>query len=445
MPDPAPNPMDPAAVEQHNAEIIAKQAAQDAAGRSAALKPGEFEDAATALDKIFLQPDPPAKKDDALPGVVEPKDPAAEAAAKKAEEDKAAAEAAAAKAAEEAKKADDFFKDSPTLPPGASPKSAEAFATIKVRAAKEIQERDAKLEAMKTELEELKKRASTPTTEQLQQQKELQEMREWRAKLDVDIDPQFKEFDKKINEGHEFVYAQLRKSPVITDAVIEQIKKFGGPENSILTKLFEQVNDPVLQRIVESKIADLTMVRYQKDQAIAAAKANITEYLNERQKFYQSASVNHTTQTQAELGRLLDAADFMKERPVEGDAAAKKAAESYNASLARVRGEVAEALKDDSPQMRATLLTAYAKMCYLQEENAAIKAELEGTKKSLSEVSAKYEGVKKASTSRLRESNAPTAGIPKTPAPPSVATRTEDALDGIMKQVMEARAAAATK
>jgi hypothetical protein len=429
--------MDLAAVEAHNAEVAAKQAAQDAAGRSNALKPGEFEDAASALDKIFLQPDPPAKKEDLVAPQPTPEE---KAAAEKAEADKKAAEETAARAAEESKKADEFFKDSPSLPPGASPKSAEAFATIKVKAASEIAAREAKLEELQKKYDELTQRSSTPTTEQLTKDKELNELKEWRAKLDVEFDPRFKQFDAKVAEGEDFIYAQLKKSSVVTDAVIDQIKKFGGPVNSNMSKLFEAIGDPVLQRIVESKIADLTMLKYQKDQALAATKSNITQYLQEREKAFTEA----TTATQKELSNLLGSLDFMKDKPVEGDETAKKSATDYNNNIARVKGEVAEALKDDSPQMRATLLTAYAKMCYLQDSNKTMQAELESAKKSLAEVTEKFNAVKKSSTSRLRESGAPASGnLPKPQNSPSVFSKTEDNLDALARQVMEQRAAAA--
>ena len=258
--------LDPAA---HNAEVVAKQKAQDIAGHSTTT--GEFGDATDALDKLAAEVKPKPEAD-----VVADEKAAAEAAAKP----DPAAEAAAKAAEELARKADEFFKDSPKLPPGASPKSSEAFSTIKQKAAQEISAREQQIEDLKKQLEDAKR----PGTDQLTKDKELEELRAWRAKLDVDSDPKFKEHDKAIEQSREFIYAQLAQNPSVTPEILAQIKKHGGPDKIDLVKFFGAVNDPTLQRLVESKVADIQMAKYNKDQAIKAAKENIGEYVKERQE-----------------------------------------------------------------------------------------------------------------------------------------------------------------
>lgn len=202
-------PVDPA---QHNAEIAAKQAAQDISGKPTVT--GEFGEATDALDKLAAKvaekPKPGAQ--------VEPKADAPKVDASKADAPKADAPKADAPKVdspppgpdpEALKKAETFFKDSPKLPPGASPKSSEAFSSIKLKAAQEISAREAEIEKLKKQIEDAKK----PSTEALEKEKELEELRSWRAKVDVDFDPKFKDFDKSIEQQREFIYAQLSKSP----------------------------------------------------------------------------------------------------------------------------------------------------------------------------------------------------------------------------------------
>jgi hypothetical protein len=71
-----------------------------------------------------------------------------------------------------------------------------------------------------------------------------------------------------------------------------------------------------------------------------------------------------------------------------------------------------------------------------------MRTELESTKKSLAEITEKWEKVKNSSTSRLRESGAPTGGTVTVKPTNDFNTRPADALDSLAKQVMEQRAAA---
>jgi hypothetical protein len=113
----------------NNAEVAAQLNEQ---GRDL-VKPGsEFGEASSALDNLQKEAEEKAKKDAEQAAAPPAPDPAT----------KTPEEIAAEKAAEEArqkkeadtKKADEFFKDAPTLPPGASPKSsARKKRTLKPR------------------------------------------------------------------------------------------------------------------------------------------------------------------------------------------------------------------------------------------------------------------------------------------------------------------------
>jgi hypothetical protein len=292
----------------------------------------------------------------------------------------------------------------------------------------------------KAALEEKLKNPIPPELE-----KELEDHRTWRAKLDVDADPKFKEFDKTVSAAQEFVYAQLKKSPAVTDKVIDEIKKLGGPENVNLTKLFEAAKDPTLQKIVESKIADIEMAKYNKEQAIQAAKNNIKQYVDERAKAATAAASQHTNVTYQRLEPLLQGLDWIKEKAVDAKAEepVRKEIEEYNKFVGETKQQVALALKDDSPEMRAILLTGMAQLFYIQREHGALKKQFEKASAELADITAKYNKVKASSTTRLRESGASTTGTARPKADNDINTRPADALDNLAKKIMETKAAAA--
>lgn len=420
-----------------NAELALKQASQDISGKPTVT--GDFTDSSAALDALAAQVKP---KEPAAPAAgAEPAAPAAPVVPAK----PAAAPPAGDPVTPPAPVVDDpvtktaaeLFKSSPALPPGVSPKSAEAFAAIKIKAAQEVVEREKKI----AELTEQLKASKNPSTEQLEKEKELEEHRAWREKLDVDFDPKFKKFDTEANQHREFIYAQLKKNPAVSDDVIAAIKKYGGPDNVNMAKIFEKLNDPTLQRLIEAKLADVEQIKYNKDQAVKAAKENLAGYLGDREKTWKAASTQHATITKQKVDTFLPAFDWFKEKPAtEPDAA------THNEFIKTLKGQVEEAIRDDSPDMRAVLVTGMAKLFYLQREQETLTKKLADAEAKLAEVTGKWEKIKNSSRSRLDESAAPPGGG-SSPAPVKVENqiglRTPDALDAIAKQVMESKAAKA--
>lgn len=443
MPDEIENPLEQVANNaEKNADVAAKLANQDQtlkntpaealADTSDALdalvttKASEKKAAAGKLDDKpadKVDDKPAVKPDDSKPPVTAAPDPVVEA---------------------HKKRADELFKDSPSLPSNASPKSTEAFSSVKIRAAQEISTREAEIDKLKKEKAELEAKLKDPIPSEVT--KELEDHRTWRAKLDIETDPKFKVFDKTVADAHEFIYAQLRKSPAVTTEVIDKIKSHGGPENVQLEKIFEAVKDPTIQRLVESKITDIEMAKFAKEQAIKSAKENVNQYLTERQKAWEQAATAHNTATKTELDKLINQVEWMKEKPLTGNDDEKKTAESHNALIKQIQEGLAEGLNDDTPEMRAIMLAGMANLIYLQKlresEKVAMKAEQdahEATKKALAEATASLEKLKKASTSRLRESAAPPGGkLPETKKDFDF-RKPGDALDDIAKQIVEER------
>lgn len=438
---------------KNNDEVARKLAEQDQAGRSTVADQKGIADASDALDALLKKAEADAKAKEGTqtppaqtpPAQTPPADDAAakaaaEAAAKAAAEKKAADDARAADLA----KADDIFKDVPALPQNASPKSVESFATVKIKAAQEISKLNAELEKARTQVAEFEKRSKQPAPELEAKEKELTDLRAKLAKLDVTMDPKFTEFDKKAGDARELVYSLLKESPVVNQAIIDEIKKFGGPEKTNLSKLFEAMKDPALQKMVETKILDIKTANIEKERAVKATQDNVTEWMKERSKASSLEKEQRTASTRTELNGMLESLDWFKDqKPGDKATDAEKATiEASNKLVNSVRGELLAALEDDSPRMKAILLTGIAQLTRLQNVHEALKTEHEATKKQLTDAQALIEKIKQSSTSRLRESAAPVDGkLPQQKAN-IFTTPTTDALDTLAKQVTEAKRAA---
>lgn len=435
---------------KENAEVAAKLAAQ---GQIKVPDATDLVEPAEALDKLAKEKFEKATADAAAGEKKAEDDAAARKAAEEAVNDPAAkaeaekkaaeADAEAKKVADTAKKAEDYFKDSPGLPAGASPKSSEAFSQIKLRAVQEISARDQKLDELTKQLTELKAKLEQgdPAT-----QKELDELRNWRAKLDVDADPKFAQFDKQVSQSQEFIYAQLRKSPVITDEVIAEIKKHGGPEFVNMAKIFTAVNDPTLQRIVESRIADIEQTKFNRAEAIKATKENIGKYLEDRQKSFVESATAHNTATKKIVDELKVKMTWFAEQKVDdkADDQSKAAAKSHNEFVADIQKNLDEAVKDDSPEMRAIMLASMAQHLYLQRVHVALKAAHEKATATIKEQAEKIDKLKSASVNRMKESGAPPSGnLPAVKKDVDFNTPATVAIDEIAKDLMEKRRAAA--
>lgn len=429
-----------------NADLAAKVAAQDIMGQSLATT---STDAGPALDELAKAHDDAAKKEAEEAEAKRVADEAAanptpeqkEAAEKEAADKLAAEKAAAEVTANEDTRAKDLFKDAPSLPPGAAPKSSEAFATVKLIAAREVARVEAELQKAREDLKAAQALSANPTTEQLAQAKELEDLRMWRAKMDVDFDPKFKEFDKNIEAARDFIYAQLRRSPVVTEDTIAQIKKFGGPESTNMVKLFESMGDPTIQRVIESKVSDILQAKYQKDLAIKQSKDNISEYVEARKTELNQAVTGHVTETKAQLDSMLPNLEWMADKEVKGTDGEKKEAQEHNAFVSGIRTQLDEALSDDSPTMRAILLTGMAQLFNVQRSEKKVKAELAALQKDHATLQGKWEKIVSASKSRLTQSGAPTTATAPAAKVSQFSTPAGDALDALAKQIQAEREA----
>jgi len=341
------------------------------------------------------------------------------------------------------KLADTIFKDSPSLPANASPRSTEAFFKVKLHAAQEISARETKMAEMQKQIDDLVEKSKNPTPPEVE--KELKENREWRAKLDVESDPKFKEHTKGILSAQEFIYSQLKKGG-LADDLLEKIKGHGGPENVDLTRVFEKGGpaggpmDAVTRRLVESKVADIEQMKFNREQAIKDAKANIGEYIKAQETERTKGATAHNDVTRAEFTKLSAELEWL--RPVKAeknDEASKKVAEEHNAFVEKTRKDMETALLDDSAEMRAIMIMGMGQLFHTKRQLAEINAKHEASEKALKEATDKLAKYMNASRSKLPESAASTTPLPASAPKVDYSQSAGESLDAIARRITEER------
>jgi hypothetical protein len=416
-------------------EEEAKRKEEEEKAKSAAADDANKQKAGATDDKSKADADAKAKTD-------------ADAKAKTDADAKAKtdADAAAAKAKEEGdvKKAQahDPYKDV-QLPPTARGQSAQAFATLKARAAQDLSTRDQKIADLEKQVKELsEKTASAVALEKLQAaEKELADLRKWKKTLDIEADPEFKTFDDRAKLVKDFIYSELKGTGKVTDEHIKKIESLGGPAKIDWEQLFAKLENPTAQGVITTKLAELKSLSFEKQRAIEAAKANVDQYVATREKEFVEASTKHNTETKELLLGFLGQFSWMApQKPADNaDEAAKKAAMDHNSWLEGVNKVLGDALTDDSPQMRAVLLAGAADHLRLKRDYATVKAALDGVEakhkaevealtKQLEEATAKLEKLKAGSLMK-REGGAPTVQKTTPGARENFSTNAEMAID----------------
>jgi len=379
---------------KHNAEVATQMAAQDIGGKS--MAPEAQEETTDALDS--LRSEARKKAEELIAPTSDKETPISE---KPADD----AVATTTDAAEPVTESDIFAGIE--LPPKASPKSGEAFAAVKLKAGQEISAREETIASLKKSLSEAEEKLKKPIPDELTQ--ELEEHRTFRSRLDVEADPKFKEYDKQIAGVQDFIYAQLLKTGKLTQEHVDAIKKYGGPENVNLEKIFTVVDDPIVKRIVESKVADIEMLKHQKDTDIKQTRENVQQYLKEREDSFSKATTAHNDATKQQLTLLTGKLPWLseKELPKDADDAAKASVKAHNEFVKSTKADLDTALSDDSPQMRAILLAGMAQLLNTKRTLADATKEKEALTGQIAELTKKVERLSSASVSRLREATAP--------------------------------------
>jgi len=306
---------------------------------------------------------------------------------------------------------DDF--DAVQLPPHTKSEVAQSFDTLK-KTSRE------KLAAVAKERDEANARAkeleSRPAVDP-KLEAELKELRDFRAKMDVEADPTFKEYFAEAKANDEAIWAKLKEAGA-KDDTLAKMKEIGTKDldwELVLEKL-----PPVTRRYVENKLAVNEDLHDQRTRAIATAKQNATEFLAERQKSSTQDELAHYAKAEEHFGKVSVQLPWFKLQKAEANATPeqKAAIETENKFFLSTQDLVTKMLKDPSPEMRAVASVGYAQMLRLQAEIPALQAEFEAEKKTLSDEITKLKAtikerddfiarVKGASRTNPRDGSAP--------------------------------------
>lgn len=373
------------------------------------------------------------KKDVDLPALGD------DAEKKKANDDAAVKKKADDEAA--AAKRDDF--DAIELPPHSKPKATESFEKVKTLARERItaatKERDELREKL-TKAEEAAKGGLSA-----EHKKELEELRSFRQKMDVEADPSFKQWDTKIAENIASVTAKL-KAHGFTDEHFKQIEKLGGIAQVDWEGLGEKL-PANLRKYIENKVFENDDLAEKKKASVEVAKKNAGEFLATRQKESEVSSETFSKEATAEFETFVPKMEWLAEKTAAKDAKPeeKAAIDAHNALVKEVRADVADAIADNTPRMRAILAVGWAQLKKLRVEHAAMAAQKDAKistlEKELAEKVEHLDKIKKSSTTRLRDSSAPDGKV-KPAAKNDVSEHGSDALDRLRA---EAEAAAEAK
>lgn len=324
------------------------------------------------------------------------------------------AEMVAAVEVEKTKPAPDEL-DAVTVPPHTKPKTGEAFDAVKKIAREKITKLEATattLAAEKKALEEKLAGVADGMTPELKA--EMEELRTFRKRLDVESGPEFKSFDTRVGSNTETIYAKLLAVGV-PQSNIDKIKELGGPDGVNWEPILEKLPS-VTRRFVESKLVENEELAGMKKTAIETAKANVDEFLKTRanqtdtqRKTLQDRAEKQLTQWRTEMTWMKPKASDPKATPEQ-----KAEMEAFNAVIKESEEYMKDAIGDDSPEMRATLALAGPELLKVKHEYGTYKksteAQIASLTADLTSANALLEKVKKGSTSRLRES--PAGGAP---------------------------------
>ncbi len=401
------------------------------------IDPNDTRDTNEALDTLLKEANgddessPNAEETAAAEAKAAEEKAAAEA---KAAEEKAAAEAKAAggdqnpaptpeevaKAEEAAKAAQKDELDSVELPPHVKPKTVEAWSKLKETAKRKIAELSTAAEAAKAEADAARKERDELKQGALssEEQKELQELREFRQKLDVEADPSFREYDSKITENVEAIYSRLTRAGFSKES-IDKIKALGGPDKVNWEPHREKL-PAELFRYLDAKLVENEDLVEKKGLAITKAKERSSEFLKNRQVEISKSGKEFTSQVHKEFEALSPKLPWLKAVEIPKDAKPEVRAklEAANKAVSEIQTDLKEAIEDNSPAMRAVLVAAYASMLKLQGDaktrDGAHKAEVDGLKAEITKLQAAVKEkeafigkIKGASTGRLSNSSAP--------------------------------------
>jgi hypothetical protein len=223
------------------------------------------------------------------------------------------------------------------------------------KAREEAEKIRADYEAAKKELEEAKKRVVPEEYE-----KELKELREFRAVFDAERDPEFnKRFQARREANSNAVYEVLTRNGLQPDK-LEALKKLPYEQQIDQIARWAEKLAPRDKFAVSGRLADSENIERERQEALAEVKAKAEQILKEKTKAPEAKNETFVTEVVTTLKPVLAQLDFLhpKEAPATASPKEKQEIEQFNAKAQAAQQQLLQFLQDESPKTRGVLAVA---------------------------------------------------------------------------------------
>lgn len=324
---------------------------------------------------------------------------------------------------------EDPFKDI-QLPPHTSPKASDSFNAIKSKAKTEIEMRDRDIAELRAKLKESESR----TTVAPEEKKELEELRRFRASVEIEHDPEFKTaFQDRLEKNNEAIYSKLTEAGM-TQEQIDKIKKMGGPLKLANWDDIYSHLTPSQKRVVDARLNDSEQLTQEREVKVKQAKENVDKYLQERDSKSKASVEADAKVIENTANDLLGQLPWTAEQTAEANAPEerKKFIAEENKFAKEQVDKLRGLLVDRSAETHAMLAIGTIQAFRFKRELESASKELEQLRVTNRELTEKLEKIKKSSLSN-RNSSAPVSGSLK-PTKSNFLMSGADALDALRDQ-----------
>lgn len=326
------------------------------------------------------------------------------------------------------------------LPKYSKPTTAESFAKLKEIAKRRVEEVSAKAAEYEAKLKEVSEKLEGSLSDA--EKKELEDLREFRAKVDVESHASFSDFDNKIANNDKVVLAKLKEAG-LPESHLKKIQELGGITNVNWEPVFKNLS-PNLKLLIERKVGESEALRADKLVAIEEAKQNAGKFLSQ----VKTQALKRVEDTALEIASKLD---HLKVPTIPKDATPEQKAllEKRIEVIKEINSKIGEWAKDDSPDSRAEFVVGTAlahlysrQLAYTEKQLAGIDEKHQGVikerdekistlEKELASVKKELDSIERASMSPRRSSAPPG----KTKTPVNHFASGESALDAIRDEI----------
>jgi hypothetical protein len=285
---------------------------------------------------------------------------------------------------------DDPYKDI-KLRSDASEKTRTTFEDLKRTAREREQKAREQAEQVRQEAEELRKKLKElegkPASEEAE--RELKELREFRAVFETEKDPEFNKRFQSRRESNESVIFETLKKNGLKEDVIDKVRKL--PYEQQVEQIARWADKLTAREklTINSRLADNEAVDMERQQALAEARSKANEILAKGRTTGSPSDETFVAEVVSTLKPILPQVAFLHPKEIPASASPKERAEieKSNSEAAAAQQRLLDLVQDTRPRTKALLslsgilaphyraqaLQAEARVAQLEREIASIR------------------------------------------------------------------------